>query len=82
MGYKATIRRPGAGGQLGHVTFYNQMKSFYSAGVFLFGDTTDKHQLYELHPLSLSYPHHTHGIMIKVNVIIVTFHRIRYYLNY
>ena len=33
---------------------YNQMKSFYPAGVFLFGDTTDKHQLYELHPPSLS----------------------------
>ena len=34
---------------------YNQMKSFYPAGVFLFGDTTDKHQLYELHP-PIRYP--------------------------
>ena len=57
---------------------YNQMKRSYPAEVFLFGDTTDKHQLYELHLPSLSntHPHNTHGI-IKVIVIIVTIHRIR-----
>ena len=46
MRYKATIRRPGAGGQLGHVTLLQSDEEFLPAGVFLFGDTADKHQLY------------------------------------